>query len=165
MEEPTDWTSNLVVVRKSNGTDLRICLDPSDLNKVIKRPKFPLPTVEEIMNNLNGAKIFSIADAKSGYWQIELTQNSSYLTTFNTPFGRYRWLRMPFGICSASEEYQMRMMTALEGLNGIAIVADDILIYGKGDTEEEAEQDHDQNLMNLLERCRARNLKLNFEKF
>jgi len=68
------------------------------------------------------------------------------LTTFNTPFGRYRYLRMPFGICSASEEFQIRITECLEGLEGVALVADDILIYGKGDTDLEAETDHNKNL-------------------
>ena len=67
MEKPTDWVSNLVVVRKPNGK-LRICLDPHDLNKAIMRPHYPLPTLEQIINNLNNARIFSVLDAKNGYW-------------------------------------------------------------------------------------------------
>jgi len=60
---------------------------------------------------------------------------------------------MPFGLCSASEEYQRRMTECLEGLEGIAVVADDILVYGNGNTDEEAFENHDQNLKNLLDRC------------
>ena len=102
--EATDWVNSLVLVKK-NSKKLRICLDPKDLNKYIKRPNYPMPTVEETTQNLHGAKVFSTFDAKHGFWQVELTEKSSLLTTFNTPFGRYRWLRMPFGICSASEEF------------------------------------------------------------
>jgi len=161
--EPTDWVSSMVLVKKPDGT-VRICLDPTDLNRAIKRPIYPLPTIEQILPKLKNAKYFSLLDAKNGYWQVELDYNSSILTTFNTPIGRFRWRRLPFGICSASEEYQQRMMQALEGLDGIAIVADDILVYGSGNTNEEASRNHDNNLENLLKRCEKVNLKINKEK-
>ena len=103
-------------------------------------------------------------DASNGFWQVQLEEKSTYLTTFNTPFGRYKFQRLPFGICSASEEYQQRMMQAVEGLKGIVVVADDILVLGQGETDEEAEKDHDQNLEELLKRCRETNLKINKNK-
>ena len=104
IDEPTDWVSSMVTVTKDDGS-IRICLDPTDLNKAIKRPHFPLPVVEEVLTQLKGAKIFSTLDAKSGYWQVQLDKESQKLTTFNTPFGRYKYLRLPFGIKSASEEF------------------------------------------------------------
>lgn len=97
----------MVIVAKPNK--LRICMDPKDLNRAIKRPHYPMPTIESEISDMSKAKVFSIIDAKDGFWQIKLTDKSSYLTTFNSPFGRYRWLRMPFGISSASEEFQRRM--------------------------------------------------------
>lgn len=103
VEEGTDWVSSLVVVSKPDK--LRICIDPKDLNRAIMRPHYPIPTVEEMIPDLAGAKVFSVFDAKDGFWQIKLSERSSYLTTFNTPYGRYRWLRMPFGISSGSEEF------------------------------------------------------------
>jgi len=103
VQEPTDWVSSVVVVAKPNK--LRVCIDPRDLNKVIKRSHHPLPTIEDTIADLAKAKVFSVLDAKDGFWQVKLTTESSYLTTFNTPFGRYRWLRMPFGISSATEEF------------------------------------------------------------
>ena len=95
--KPTDWVNSLVVREKENGR-LRLCLDPKDLNKAIKREHHPIPTLEEITPNLTGAKLFSKLDARNGYWNIKLDEESSYLTTFNTPFGRFRFLRMPFGL-------------------------------------------------------------------
>ena len=92
--EPTDWISSMVVVKK--GTKLRICLSPSDLNKALKRSHYPMPTIEEILPKLHNAKVFSVLDAADGYNQCRLDKGSSYLTTFWTPFQRYRWLRMPF---------------------------------------------------------------------
>ena len=92
---PTDWVSSLVIPEKKNK-DLRLCIDPKDLNKNVKRSHYPLPTFDEIVPDLNKAKIFSTFDARNGFWQIKLTEKSSYYTTFNTPFDRYRWLRLPF---------------------------------------------------------------------
>ena len=95
--EPTDWVNSMVVVHKPNG-DLRVCLDLTDLNKAIKRPFYPVPTLDDVTSKLSGSRHFSLLDSRSCYWQIKLSDESSYLTTFNTPFGRYRYLRMPFGI-------------------------------------------------------------------
>lgn len=86
--------NSIVCDEKSNGK-LRICLDPRDLNKAIKREYYQLPAIEEITTRLAGAKIFSELDANSGYWQIPLDPASQKLTTFNTPFGRYCFCRMP----------------------------------------------------------------------
>ena len=84
VSEATDWVSSMVTVVKPNK--LRICIDPKDLNRAIKRPHYPLPTVEEVATSLSKAKVFSVLDAKSGFWQVPLDDASSRLTTFNTPF-------------------------------------------------------------------------------
>ena len=86
------------------------------------------------------------------------------LTTFWTPFGRYCWLRMPFGIKSAPEEFQRRLDESLEGLENIAVIHDDIVIFGSGDSIEEATSSHDLAFRALLDRCRERGLKLNKKK-
>ena len=80
--EPTDWVSSLVYARKQSGK-LRICLDPRDLNKAIKRPHYPTKTIEDISYKLRGAKIFSKLDARQGYWAINIDHESSLKTTFN----------------------------------------------------------------------------------
>ena len=97
--------SSLVIVKKPNSDKLRTCIDPTDLNKAIKRPRFHLPTIDEVLPQLKNARLFSVMDASNGFWHVELDHESSLLTTFNSPFGRYRFLRLPFGITSASEEY------------------------------------------------------------
>ncbi|XP_062601076.1 uncharacterized protein K02A2.6-like [Saccostrea cucullata] len=160
--EPTPWVNNLVIVEKPNK--LRICLDPRDLNGAIQRSHYPMPTVEELLPDLNKAKVFSVADAKNGFWHVQLDKASSMLTTFNTPHGRYRWLRMPFGLNSAPGEFQRRQNQTVEGLHGVRCVHDDILIFGEGATDEDAYRDHDRNFRALMERCREKNLKLNKEK-
>ena len=150
--EPTKWISNMVVIRKPGK--IRICLDPHNLNKAIKRSHYPIPTVDEIAPRLKNAKIFTVMDAKDGFLQVLLDDPSSYLTTFWTPYGRYRWLRMPFGISSAPEEFECRLHECLEGLDNIEVIADDILVYGTGETEAEAEASHDATLHALLKRAR-----------
>ena len=95
VSEPTKWVNSLVVVEKPHSGKLRICLDPRDLNKAIIRPHYPSKTLEEVLPQLSGAKHFTKLDARLGYWTIKLSEASSYLTTFNTPFGRYRFLRLP----------------------------------------------------------------------
>ena len=102
VSKPTEWVSSMVVVEKKNNK-IWICLDPRDLNRAIMHCHYPLPTIEQVVTRLNKAKVFTVLVAKAGFWQVKLDQQSSYLTMFNTPFGRYRWLRMPFGISSVLE--------------------------------------------------------------
>ena len=164
VEEPTEWISNLTAVWKSDKTQVRVCLDPRDLNKAILRNHFKMPTLDDVLPELTGAKIFSILDAKDGFLQIRLSEHSSKLTTFWGPDGRYRWLQMPFGLSSAPEEFQRRLQGALHGIQGVVVVADDILVFGKGKTEEEAREDHDKALLQLLHKARDQNLKFNKDK-
>ena len=84
--EPADWISSMVVVTKKNGM-LRICLDPKDLNRAIQREHYPLPTIEDVVTHLHGAKFFTVLDVKNDFWHVALDEPSSYLTTFYTPFG------------------------------------------------------------------------------
>ena len=85
VEEPTDWVSNMVIVKKKSG-DLRVCLDPKDLNHAIKLERFKLPSREEVMAEFADAKVFTKLDASSGFWQLPLDHESSKLTSFITPF-------------------------------------------------------------------------------
>ena len=105
--------------------------------------------------------MFSVFDVRNGFWHVELDEESSKLTTFITPFGRYRWLRMPFGLTSAPEEFQRRQHHVVEGLPGVMAIHDDILVVGKGKTHKEAQLDHDRNVHALMIRCRERNTDSN----
>ena len=95
-----------------------------------------------LMPDLAQAKIFLTVDLTAGYWHCVLDRELSLLTTFATPFGRYRWRRLPFGLSASSEIFQKRVSQALEGLDGIRNITDDVLVYGVGDTEDEALVDH-----------------------
>ncbi|KAB0799135.1 hypothetical protein PPYR_07015 [Photinus pyralis] len=102
VEGSSEWVNSYVIVRKNNGS-LRICLDPKNLNESIKDSKYKLTSLDDIISNINGSTVFTLLDATSGFWNIPLDKESSKLCTFATPFGRYKFLRMPFGIKTASE--------------------------------------------------------------
>ena len=93
-----------------------------------------IKTLDDILPNLAKAKVFSVVDAKDGYHQIELDDESSYLTTFWSPKERLRWFRMPFGIKPASEEYQSKQEKILEVLKGVETMHYDILVLEYGET-------------------------------
>ena len=163
VDTPTSWISALVVTTKKNGK-VRLCIDPKPLNEALHRNHYPLPTIDDVLPLLSKARVFTVLDAKNGFWHIQLDEPSSFATTFGTPWGRYRWLRLPFGVSPAPEEFQRRIDIALEGLPGQKAIADDILVFGAGDTEEEALIDHDRNLREVFNRCRQKGIKLNAEK-
>ena len=120
---PTQWISSMVTVVKPNGK-IRTCLDPKDLNEAVLHEKYQLPTIEDVASRLHGAKMFTKLDVRSGFWHVQWDEESSLLTTFHIPFGRYCWRRLPFGICSAPEVFQRRMHGIVEGLTGVEVVAD-----------------------------------------
>ena len=155
--EPTDWVNSLVVVQKPNG-QIRVCLDPKDLNKAIKRHHYQLPTAEDILSRMSGAKFFSKLDASSGYWQICVDKESSKLLTFNSPFGRYKFNRLPFGVHHASEVFQADVAEILEGIEGVQNAQDDIIIWGSTKAE------HDQRLRDAMMQIRKSGMKLNKTK-
>lgn len=156
--KPTDWVHNLVIVEKANGT-LRLCLDPVDLNRVIKREHYPIPNTEDVIAKLANMKVFSIVDMRDGFFQILLDEQSSELCTFNSPFGRYKFLRLPFGVKSAPEVFQRKNMENFGHIPGVQVIFDDIIVAGT--TEEE----HDCALRALFKRAQDLNIRFNPSKF
>ena len=110
----------MVVVKESNGK-IRLYIDPKPLNEALKRNHYPLPVTGDLLPLLAKAKVFSVVDAKNGFWHVQLDNESNFLTTFGTPWGRFRYTRMPFGIPPAPEEFQRRLEQALEGLEGVKV--------------------------------------------
>ena len=155
--EPTPWVAGMVVVPKKSGS-IRICVDLKPLNESVQREVHPIPKVDETLAQLAGAKVFSKLDANSGFLQIPLEEKSKLLTTFVTPFGRYCFNKLPFGISSAPELFQRRMNKILEGLEGYVDLIDDLLIYGKDQAE------HDARLHAALKRLADANVTLNQDK-
>ena len=107
------------------------CIDSRSLNTALKRSEYPIPTVDHLLTDISNAKVFSLANIKTAFWHVPLDAESSLLTTFNTPLGRMKWKRMPFGISVAPEELQSRIDENLEGLEGVKAIADGILIWRK----------------------------------
>ena len=156
VEQPTEWVNSMAVVIR--GEKVRICLDPKRLNDAIMREHVRLPTTDEILASIGSAKFFTKLDLKDGYWQVPLTEQASYLTTFNSSCGRWRYNRLPFGLNSANEVFQKRVSQVFENLPGLVVLFDDILIYG------ENEMEHDNVLQQALERCKNSGIKLNTKK-
>ena len=148
----TDWVNSLVTVEKPNCSP-RVCLDPKELNDAIKRHHYPNKTLEDILPDLTDEKVFSKFDARSGYWCIVLSHRASLLTTFQTPFGRYRFLRLPYGLRMAQKEFISKMDQSLEDLPGVKTIVDDIVVFGKDRAS------HDANLDKLMTRCREKSIK------
>ena len=157
VDKPTDWVNSLVVTDKKNG-DLRICLDPKPLNKAIKRERHYIATPADVQSKLSGKHLFTVMDMKDGYWQIKLSDESSYLCTFNTPWGRKRFLRMPFGISSAAEVMQKRNEQVFGDIPNVHVIADDVIIAGNNDS------DHDATMLKVMNRARECNVKFNKSK-
>ena len=137
---------------------VRICIDMKPLNENVMREFHPLPAVDETLAQLSGAKIFTKLDANSGFWQISLAPESRPLTTFITPFGRYQFNVLPFGITCAPELLQKRMNILLNGLDGVLCLIDDVLVYGKSQSE------HDGRLAAVLKRIEECGMTLNSDK-
>ncbi|KAK3731843.1 hypothetical protein QZH41_020209 [Actinostola sp. cb2023] len=134
------------------------------LKAELDKETYQLPILDEILPELAQAKVFSTVDLRSGFWHCVLDEESSILTTFATRYGRYRWRRLPFGLNVSSEIFQRNVNQALEGLEGVLDITGDILIYGVGSTDDQANADHDQKLRALLQRCRERGIALNKDK-
>ena len=157
VNEPTDWVGSMTVTTRANGK-IRICLDASELNKVIKREHYVAAIVQDKTHLLNGSDTFTKLDLKDGYWHVRLDEESSYLTTFNTPFGRYRYLVMPNGLNVSQDIFQMKIDETYDNCTGVIGIADDINVHSAGDAQ------HNYRLHEAMERSRKSNLSLNFEK-
>ena len=124
------------------------------LNKNIKREHYYSKTINEILPLLYGATKISARDINKGYWHIELHYESSLLCTFNTPFGRFRPKRLPFGVKVSQDLFWRELDEILRDMPNVTGIADDILVYGSTDIE------HDQTFINMLETCRKNNIDL-----
>ena len=156
--EFTPWVNSVVVTPKADGS-IRLCLDPRDLNRAVKRNAYYARTVDDVIPQVSGSTHFSILDARSGYWQVTLDKESSRLCTFSTPWGKFRWNRLPFGLTCSGDIFQEKMDTVFGQLDGLTGIADDTFVYGK------SENDHDQHILNTLDIARENNVKFNPDKF
>ncbi|UYV61375.1 hypothetical protein LAZ67_1004650, partial [Cordylochernes scorpioides] len=153
----TEWCAPTVIAGKPNG-DIRLCVDLSRLNEHVQREVHPMPVVEHMLGQLGEARLFSKLDANSGFHQIPLSPDCQHLTTFITPFGRYKYCRMPFGVSLAPEYFQKVMSIILQGMDGVMCYLDDILIFASDS------KTHDRILRLVLRKLKEAKVTLNKAK-
>ena len=153
-DSPAQWVSPIVAVPKKDDT-VRLCVDMRMPNKAIKRVRYPIPTVNHISVELNGAKYFSKLDLAQAYHQLPLHEDSRYITTFNKHVGLFRYIRLNYGTNATMEIFQHVLQQNLQGISGVINLADDIFIFAK------TRDEHDASLQNCLERLKDRGLTLN----
>ena len=154
---PTPWVNPIINVLKRDG-GIRLCIDMRRANEAIIRERHPIPTVDEILQGLNGSTVFTELDLKLGYHQLELDEKSRTITTFTTDAGLYRYKRLLFGVSSASGAFQYHIAATLAGIEGATNISDNIVAHAPDKTT------HDDRLRQVLNRMKAANLTLNWAK-
>ena len=159
---PTTWVNPIVVVPKYSNTgksdDIRICIDMRRTNEAIMGEQHPIPTIDEVLQDMNGSKYFSQLDLRWGYNQLELSPEIRDITTFVTHFGLFRFKRLIFGINAASEMYQNEIQSIIRGVPGVANISDNITVHVR------MKEEHDERLHEVLRRLHQAGLTLNMEK-
>ena len=161
MTEPTDWCAPIVVDQKKNTDEIRLCVDFTNLNKFVRREIYQSSTPAEAVAEIfaTGAKFFTTFDALKGYHQCPFDEESQLLTTFITPFGRYKYLRAPYSICLISEHYNRRIDEAVAGLTQYSKVVDDLCVFDRSFADQIAD------VRQFQQRCADRGIYLNRDKF
>lgn len=157
VKSPAQWVSPVVVVPKTNG-EVRLCVDMRQANCAVERERYPIPTIDEVLQDMNNSKVFSKLDLRWGYHQIELSKESREITTFITHKGLYRYKRLMFGISSAPEKYQQVIQQTLQGIEGVHNISDDIIVHGA------THDQHNERLRKVMRRVRECGLTLNLGK-
>ncbi len=156
---PTPWVSPIVVVPKPKAPGkVRICVDMRAANTAIMRERHISPTLDDIVEQLNGSTVFSKIDLRSGYHQLQIEEECRQITTFSTHKGLFRYKRLNFGISSASEIFQKTIAQVLSGIPGALNISDDIIIHGK------SQNDHDEALDRVCTSLVSKGLTANAEK-
>ena len=159
VDSDSPWSSPPVLVRKKDGS-IRFCIDYRKLNAVTVADKYPLPRIDDVLDELSQGRFFSVIDLKAGYWQIPMRQQDAPKTAFQTIDGHYHFTVMPFGLKNAPATFQRMMDVVLSGLKwkGLMVYMDDIVLYSK--TAEE----HLYVLEGVLQRLAKAGLKINPKK-
>ena len=157
VHEPTQWCAPMVVVPKPSG-DVCICVDLTKVNETILREVHTLPSVDYTLAKFGGSKIFSKMDANSAFWQCTLSKESRLLTTFVTPWGRFCFNRLPYGISTGSEQLQRCLSEKFQGLEGVEVLIDDMIVHGVDQNQ------HDQRPTAVLNKVAKANMTLNQKK-
>ena len=157
IDEKSEWLNSFIDVRKPNGS-IRLCLDPTHLNRYIVQLHHNSETLDDILPKLAGAKKFSIVDSTKSFFNLSLTKRASLLMTFGTMYGRYCYLRVPMGALLSSDVYQYKVYEIFEDISQCVGIADNIVIFGYDD------HDHDKTLYTVLDRAHKVGMKFNPDK-
>ena len=155
INEKSEWLNSFVCVCRPNGS-IRLCVDPTHLNKYTLRPHHNSKTLDDIRPKLSGAKKFSIVDSTKSFFNLGLIERVSLLTTFGTMYGRYCYLRVPMGASLSSDVYQYKVDEIFEDISQCIGIADDIIIFGYND--------HDATLYSVLNRANDVDMRFNLNK-
>jgi hypothetical protein len=155
----TQWVSNLVPVRKKNG-EIRLCVDFHNLNRASDKDNYPVPPMEQILQQVSGSERLSLLDGFSGYNQVLMSPSDQLKTTFRTPWGTYAYRKMPFGLINVGATFQREMDIDFHGLinQSVVVYLDDVTVFSKN------KKDHLSHLRAVLERCRKFDISLNPKK-
>ena len=153
------WGAPVLFVRKKDGT-LRLCIDYRQLNRVTIKNRYPLPRIDDLFDQLRGARVFSKIDLRSGYYQLKIRSDDVPKTAFRTRYGHYEFLVMPFGLTNAPAAFMGLMNKVFQQyLDRFVIVfIDDILVYSK------LKEEHGRHLTLVLKKLRERHLYAKFSK-
>lgn len=170
-DEQTTWMSPIVIVPKNKkrfgdsapdlndpNEPIRICVDMRKPNTAIKRERHICPTIDDIAAAAAGSTVFSKIDLDQAYHQLELAEESRYITTFSTHIGLFKYKRLFFGVTSAAEIFQNTVQSILSGIKGVINASDDILIFGR------SKEEHDKSLHQVLVRLKEHHLSINAKK-
>ena len=147
------WASPIVLVKKKDGS-FRFCVDYRRLNAVTRKDAHPLPRVDDLLDSLQGASLFSTLDLRSGYWQISMEPKDREKTAFITPDGLWEFVRMPFGVSNGCATFQRAIEIVLSGLTYETCLCyfDDVIIPSSSINQQ------CEPLILVLERFRQHNL-------
>lgn len=156
-EGPTPWISPVILRPKKNG-QYRLCLDSRAINTAIQREKHPIPTIDDLIVRLNGAKIFTCIDLQKAYHQLLLNESCRYITSFATHLGLFRYKVLCFGINSAAEIFQRHISQIFKDIPCVINISDDLIIFNENPEE------HLKAVEKVLQRLKEHNLTASREK-
>ncbi len=157
-ESSSPWSSPVVLVKKPDGRE-RFCVDYRQLNAVTRKDAFPMPWIDDMLDQLGGKKIVSTLDARAGYWQIKMSPQSREKTAFSTHDGLFEFGVMPFGVCNGPATFQRLIQQVLRGLGAFSSAfVDDVTVFSS------SVEEHLDNLQSVFERLRSNGLKLHPDK-
>ncbi|XP_065182117.1 uncharacterized protein K02A2.6-like [Sycon ciliatum] len=159
VSEPTEWCHPIVIAEKKGTAEVRMTVDFTKLNKQVARPAHPMRAPRDVVSNLGNAQYFIKLDARHGYWQVPLDEESRSLTTFITQWGRYQYLRNLQGLISAGDEFNQRTDAAFAGIEQFSKVVDDCLVFT------DSFEQHLERTREVLQRARRYGITLSAKKF